>query len=46
MPTIDIIPSAEPLTQNPSSTPTKANGTENMITNGLMNDSNCEAITM
>ena len=30
----------------PIATPTRANGMENMITNGPMNDSNCDAITM
>ena len=32
--------------QRPRITPTKANGTENIITNGLMNDSNWDAITI
>ena len=41
-----ITPRGVPVTKRPRSTPTNANGIENMITNGLMNDSNCEAITM
>ena len=31
---------------SPRITPTNANGIENMIANGLMNDSNWDAITM
>ena len=46
IPIIAITPSAVFVTHRPRITPVNANGTENMITNGLMNDSNWEAITM
>ena len=40
IPTIAIIPRAVPVNERPSITPTNANGTENIITKGLINDSN------
>ena len=46
IPIMPITPRAVPVIQFPKSTPTKANGTENMITKGLMKDSNWEAITI
>ena len=45
-PTIAIIPRAVPVTQSPRITPMNANGIENMMTNGPMNDSNWDAITI
>ena len=46
IPIIPIVPRGVPVTQSPRSTPTNANGIENMITKGLMNDSNWDAITI
>ena len=46
IPTSDIIPRLTPLRAKPISTPTIANGTLNIITNGLINDSNWDAITI
>ena len=46
MPTMDIMPMARPLSMLPRATPVKANGMENMITNGPRKDSNWEAITI
>ena len=45
-PMSDITPMAISAARLPIATPTRANGMENMITNGPMKDSNCEAITM
>ena len=46
IPTADIMPIARPAAMFPSATPTKAKGMENIITNGPMKLSNCEAITI
>eukprot|EP00975_Prorocentrum_lima_P067562 12915608-Prorocentrum_lima.AAC.1 len=41
-----ITPNGVCVTANPNTIPVKANGIENMITNGSTNDSNWAAITM
>ena len=46
IPIMPIIPRAMSVAQRPISTPVKANGIENIITNGPIKDSNCEAITI
>ena len=46
IPTMDIRPTAMPWSMAAMATPTKANGTENIITNGARKASNCDAITI
>ena len=46
MPIMDITPTAMLWIMLPRATPVRANGMENMMTNGPMKDSNWEAMTM
>ena len=41
-----ITPIAVSVIIHPRATPVSANGMENMMTNGLIRDSNCDAITI
>ncbi len=45
-PIIAGMPMLFPVTSMPSSAPTIASGSDSMMRNGSVNDSNCEASTM